>query len=431
MEAQAMTKSQNISLKISEKRQRLNEIAGMETDKITDDIKAEQAELAKEFSNLETQYRAALQSETTETEKAKAEAGGDTTDGEAKERRALLDKVSISDYLTPAASCSPLNGAPKELADALGVPTMGAKGGVAVPFELLETQYRAANTEKRAAAPTTTANVSGGSEQRPILQRLFGRGILDALGVRLDAVPVGRSDWPLLTGGVAPKQKAEGAAADDAIAATFTTKTLRPKRLTGVYEYTHEVAAQVQGLEEALRIDLRDAITAKMSELILTGASDDEPKGFLSKLAAPAKPTKVAVYADYASSHATAVDGIHAHAETEVSSIVGVATYKHAAQVFNQRQSESAAEAMARRSFMCASSSFIPAPASDIQDAIYHAGMDTMRGDSIAAVWPTIELIRDPYSKASSGVVLTWAMLWDAETAFRTEAYHRAAFKLA
>ena len=53
-----------------------------------------------------------------------------------------------------------------------------------------------------------------------------------------------------------------------------------------------------------------------------------------------------------------------------------------------------------------------------------------MRGDSVAAVWPTLEVIRDIYSKASQGVVLTWVALWDAKVAFRSAAYQRLAFKL-
>ena len=46
-----------------------------------------------------------------------------------------------------------------------------------------------------------------------------------------------------------------------------------------------------------------------------------------------------------------------------------------------------------------------------------------MRGDSVAAMWPTLEIIRDIYSKASQGVVLTWVTLWDAHTAFRSATY--------
>ena len=40
-----------------------------------------------------------------------------------------------------------------------------------------------------------------------------------------------------------------------------------------------------------------------------------------------------------------------------------------------------------------------------------------MRGDSVAAVWPTLEIIRDIYTQASQGVTLTWVSLWDAYAA--------------
>ena len=90
--------------------------------------------------------------------------------------------------------------------------------------------------------------------------------ILGALGVRIDTVPAGMTEWPLLTGGVAPNMKAEGTAADAAVTAAFTTETLKPKRLTGRYEFTHEQAAQVADIEQALRRDLGDAVKSKMSD---------------------------------------------------------------------------------------------------------------------------------------------------------------------
>ena len=65
---------------------------------------------------------------------------------------------------------------------------------------------------------------------------------MDALGVRMDSVPTGRTEWPLITAGTSVSQKAEGTAADAAVAATFSTETLKPKHLTGRFEYTHEQA---------------------------------------------------------------------------------------------------------------------------------------------------------------------------------------------
>ena len=65
---------------------------------------------------------------------------------------------------------------------------------------------------------------------------------------------------------------------------------------------------------------------------------------------------------------------------------------------------------------------------------ILHAGGPNggaMRGDSVAAMWPTLEVIRDIYSQASQGVVLTWVTLWDAAVAFRADAYAQRDIQIA
>ena len=45
-------------------------------------------------------------------------------------------------------------------------------------------------------------------------------------------------------------------------------------------------------------------------------------------------------------------------------------------------------------------------------------------------MWPTLEVIRDIYTQASQGVVLTWVALWDAHTAFREDAYEQIAVQV-
>ena len=132
------------------------------------------------------------------------------------------------------------------------LPTVGQNGGIMIPWETLEQR----------AFSTTAAN-DGGVMQRPILARLYGAGIMDDLGIRLDSVPAGRSEWNVVTSGVAPAQAKEGTAAGAAVTATFATATLKPKRLTGVFEYTHEIAASVADIESALRRDLADAVKSK------------------------------------------------------------------------------------------------------------------------------------------------------------------------
>ena len=435
-----MTNAQRLAIRLSEIRQRLNEISGLADDAMTDEVRAEADKLGGEYRNAETQHRAALVAEGEEQRAAAGEFGN--ADGEAAETRALLGRVHLPDYLAAAAAGIGLAGAPVELAAALQVPHVGPSGGIAVPWAMLATQAPEPRGAPESRAFTTTSAYGGGISQRPILQRLFGPGILDALGVRVDTVPAGRTEWPLITGGVAPDQAVEGVAAAAAVSAAFQTETLKPKRLTGRYEYSHEMNVQILDLEQSLRRDLADAVMSRMSALVLAGdesTNPQEPDGFLTKLAAPTAPTAIAAYSDFAGSHAQSVDGIHASREGEVSSVIGVASYRYAAGVYDAGSGESGTEALMKRGMSCMASSYIPAATGtpSVQNGnIFHAagpngGGASLRGDSIAAVWPTLEVIRDIYSQASQGVVLTWITLWDAETAFRAAAYRRVAFQIA
>ena len=297
-----MTTSQTLSIRLSSIRQTLNELAAKET--LGEGEAATIEELRGELSDKETQYRAALTVEG--EEEARSQGLFEDGDGEAAETRALLRDTPPSSYLTAASAGLGLTGAPAELNAALEVPIAGAGGGVAVPWAVLENRQAlrpaGSNDNGEQRAFTDTGDLAGGVMQRPVLQRLFGRGIMAALGVRIDSVPAGRSEWPLLTAGVAPANVAEGTAAADAVAATFSTQTLKPKRLTGKYEYTHEQAAQVPMIESALRRDLADAVRSKMSGLILTGDAGTnvyEPNGFLTKLTAPTAPSTEADFAGY------------------------------------------------------------------------------------------------------------------------------------
>ena len=429
-----MTTRQKLELRLSKVRTRLNEIAGLEGDDFTPEVREETATLEAEYGDLEVRHRAAILSEGAEEAEAVGLFEDGSEDGDTAEVRALLGRVSFSDYMKAAAQGGGLRGAALELASALGVPAEGPGGGVAVPWRMFLADPLG---KPEARAFTTTTNYGGPVGQRPILQRLFGPGIMDALGVRMDTVPVGRTEWPLITAGVTPDQKTEGTAADTPVAITFAQEVLKPKRLTGAYEYTHEMAASVTDLEQAIRRDLADAVKSKMSGLIITGdeaTNAQEPDGFATTLAVPSNAGAVAAYSDYAGAHAQGVDGLHATTEKEVGSVIGVDVYRHAASVYQAGSGESGSEGLARRGRACVASPYVGL-ATGMQHKlnIFHAGGGNggaMRGDSVAAMWPTLEIVRDIYSKASQGVILTWVTLWDAQTAFRSAAYSRVAFQI-
>ena len=432
-----MTLVQKLSIKISETRQSLNTLAAKES---LGDGEAEKVEeLRRDLDQAETQFRAAVSAEGDAETRAMSEFDGDA---ESAERSKLLREVRMVDYLSAAEASTGITGRAREVNEALEVPIVGAGGGVSIPWEVLagpETRRQGnGNGEQRAFS--TTTQLAGGKVQRPVLARLFGVSIMEALGVKIEAVPVGRAEFPLLTAGVEPAQVEEGTAAAAAPLPTFSTEVLKPKRLSGRYEWSHELAASVSGIEEALRRDLADAVLAQMSYGIINGdeaTNPEEVDGFLTTLAAPDDPTAESGFADYAGLSALGVDGIHASMEAEVGCVIGVESYKHSAAIYQAAGSgESASEALRRRSALLMASSFVPMPDnSHFQNGniIHGAGPNggAARGDSVAAVWPGLSLIRDPFSKASQGVVLTWVALWDAQTAHRAGAYSRAAFQVA
>ena len=428
-----MIHSQKLELRRSEVRQRLSELA--EADELTDEARGEADKLTGEWRDLETRHRAAIISEG-EDEASRAERFEDT-DGEYRE---LRSRANLASYLAAASVGNGITpGSPEdELNAALEVRSSG--GGVAVPWTMLEAGR--GPVEARETRVFTETSASDGSNlQRPILQRLFGPGLFDSLGVRLDSVPVGRSEWPLISGGVVPAMAKEGTAAAAAAAATFSHANLVPKRISGKYEYSHEVAAAVPGVEQALRRDLADAVKAEMSDLIVSGSAPNTQnpqrvQGFLTgtRLTTTDLSSAEATAADYGRLHSLAVDGVHAAMESEVTSVIGDETYRHSAGLYIAGSGEAGSGLLSRRSGGCMASAYIPDVVSTKQLSILHAagpnGGGIMRGDSVAAMWPTLEIVRDIYSQASQGVTLTWVGLWDAHVALRPSAYKRIAIQI-
>ena len=133
-----MTTKQKIELRLSKVRSRLNEIAGLEGDAFTPEVKEEADILGKEYGDLEIRHRAAILSESAE------EAGGRSDvcrriAGFGRRRAAFPAWTGIPGRLPePALAGVGITGAAAELASALGVPSVGPGGGVNVPWRLLE-----------------------------------------------------------------------------------------------------------------------------------------------------------------------------------------------------------------------------------------------------------------------------------------------------
>ena len=106
-------------------RQRLNVIAALSGDDFTPEVREELDGLEVEYGDLERRHRASIMAEG----EAEAAAVGlfpdGTADNDGAELRALIGRVTLGDYLGPAAAGSGLRGAAAELAEALEVPAAG------------------------------------------------------------------------------------------------------------------------------------------------------------------------------------------------------------------------------------------------------------------------------------------------------------------
>ena len=419
-----MTNVQKLQIRQSEIRERLNVLSNPESE-LNEDGKAELNNLMSEMAEIEPKLRAAI---TAEQETIESRNDGASVDSALDD---LRKRASVSEYIRQAVNGQPLDGACRELNDELKIAAVrGQGGGVLMPVEQLAIRADVANT-------TTTAADADETQRRPIFSRLFARGVMDAMGVRLDSVPVGLIEYPILTDATTPAMTAEDADAADTEAATWNSEVLKPKRLIAQYEFTAESIATVPGLDAALSSDLQMSMTSQMNKEVLTGDGTGANVRGLNvaidfKTSNIADPTNVVNFTDGIGFGLEAIDGLHAESEADISVVLGPATYRKVAGILQSGTTENAFDVLRRRGTTVVTSAHVAAPVSNIQRGYIHAGRDMSRGDSIAAVWPAIELIRDPYTKAaSSKTMITAVMLWDLYAGFRSAAYKGLKAKLA
>lgn len=99
-----MTNKQKIKLRLSKVRSRLSEIAGLDGEAFTDEVRAEVDCLESEYGDLERRHRAAILSEVDAERAAVGMFPDGTADQDGAEVRQLLGRVTLAGYLGPAAA---------------------------------------------------------------------------------------------------------------------------------------------------------------------------------------------------------------------------------------------------------------------------------------------------------------------------------------
>lgn len=188
-----MTTSQRLELRRSEIRTRLAEIAKLEGDAFTNELRSEAESLQTEYGDTETRLRAALVSEESEEREAAATFGD--MDVETRERVELRSRASLGAYLARAVKGRAVDGAEAELMEAAGIED-------GIPLELWDTAQPEQRTEERSVTGTPG---TVGVNLDTIRPAVFAPSIAPRLGIEMPRVNVGdvrqRDDRDLDGGG--------------------------------------------------------------------------------------------------------------------------------------------------------------------------------------------------------------------------------------
>ena len=402
-----------------------------ESETPSDEQHSAMKETSAELERAETRYSEAVESETRVDSSIRSEQRSlEESKPEDRELSALGNSVSIARFLGETATGRELDGPEAEYrSELLG---RDARPGL-MPVELL--QVREAG-EVRADASTTVAStaISDGS-RASVLERIFKHTIAAQLGVAMPSVPVGDAVYPIMTGGASGATVAAGDA-KDAEAATFTGETLSPRRVSARYIFRLEDAARFPGLESVLRTDLGRALGDQVDDQVISGdGAAPNVNGFLSELPDPVNPAAIVTWDTWLKSYTDKVDGINAMNLGDLRAVVGTKTYQKVVGLFPgaamvTHPQESSYEYVRARMSELMVSARIAAPVGNIQKGI--VALSRYPGqNAVAPVWPTVELIRDPYSSAAKGeVAITAVMLFNFKV-LREDAWSLVEHKLA
>ena len=267
-----MTESQRLTVRASEIRQRLNEIAGLEGDALTDEIRAEGDGLNIEYRAVETKLRASVVAE----DRPPTEHRDDTMDAETRAFVQVRNRTRLGRWFSSFLDQTPLNGAEAELNEHRG---LSVQGNV-LPWDALLPAAGAGGVEVRADVVSPAPATGNPVNQQQIIQRVFARAGVRRLGVMMPVVPVGTASYPVISAGQDPAFVAKDAL-KEAAEGTITPNLLGPKRLQARVQVRIEDLMTTLGLEDAWREDLTLSLMDKLDAQLL-GAGNAEVRGFLA-----------------------------------------------------------------------------------------------------------------------------------------------------
>ena len=380
-----MTPTQLIQMRMSETREKVNDLATAESEA---DI-SQREKLSAELKAQEVELRAAI------------EADDDTT-SESREWADVSGRFDLEEMFAGVLEHRSSSGAVAEVQKERGLASN------AIPTEML--------MEKRAVTP---APADTGQTQSQITGFVFPQSVAAFLGIPSAIVPVGDATFPVLTSDPSAGVPAENADQAETTGA-FTADVLTPKRIQASFFWSREDAARMSGMGDALRDALQGGIADKLDSELLRGSD-----GLLTGTnLGNHNVTAVTSFSDYVSEFGySRVDGRYAASGADVRLVMGSATYAHAGGQYRHANADDVAlDRLTEITGGVRVSAHVPAVASNRQNALIRLGN---RPDMVAPVWGQVTLIPDEVTKADRGQIQLTAVLMHAVKILRAGGFYK------
>ena len=379
-----MTPTQKIQVRMSETREKVNDLAGAES---ADDISRRDT-LSAELKAQEVELRTAI------------EADADTPP-ETREWADVSGRFDLGEMFTNVMEHRDSAGAIGEVQKERGL------GPNAIPTEML--------MEKRAVTP---APADTGQSQAQITGFVFPQSVAAFLSIPSPIVPVGDATFPVLTSDPAAGTPAENAAQAETTGA-FSADVLTPKRIQASFFWSREDASRFMGMGDALREALQGGISDKLDKEIIQGTNGLLTGTILANNAQAAAST----YADYVAKMLYArVDGKFAFDLADIRVVMGAEAFGNAATKLPTAGEENALARIRNDSGGVRVSANVPAENSNKQNAIVRRGN---RQDYVAPLWGAVTLIPDEITLAGKGQIQLTAVVLYAAKLLRSGGFHK------
>lgn len=266
-----MLESVKIARRQSEIRQALAGLTGKETP--SEDEVRQIETLDGEYRTNETRYRGALIAEDTE----RREAGAELETRSDREWSDLVAGFEMRQVVLHLDEGRALSGRTAEVVTELR--SAGGYRGTPVPLLALEQR----------AGETVAAGVPDPIQTRPIIDRLFPGSVAAQMGAQLIQIGSGAVEWPVTTSSVtAGWANGELAAVPGPTTYATTDKALRPEQTLGIHMRISRKAMLQSGdaLEQAIRRDMAGTMQAELDKAIFLGTgATGQPLGVIPGVA--------------------------------------------------------------------------------------------------------------------------------------------------